>query len=74
MWRSLKQSRGKIIGGLGGLMVALLLIFAWPLLLIFFLVLLGVFLGGVFDKGRQVGIFLDRLFSPRKSPEDDEVD
>jgi len=55
-------------------MVALLLIFAWPLLLIFFLVLLGVFLGGVFDKGRQVGILLDRLFSPRKSPEDDEVD
>lgn len=74
MWRSLKQNRGKIVGGLGGLMVALLLIFAWPLLLIFFLVLLGVFLGGVFDKGRQVGIFLDRLFSSRKSPEDDEVD
>jgi len=74
MWRSLKQNRGKIIGGLGGLGVALLLIFAWPLLLIFFLVFLGVFLGGVFDAGRRVGIFLDRLFFPKKSSKDDEVD
>ena len=74
MWPSLKQNRGKIIGGMGGLMAALLLIFAWPLLLIIFLVVLGVFLGGVFDKGRRVGILLNRLFFPGKSPKDDEID
>lgn len=74
MRRSLKQNKGKIIGGLGGLVTALLLIFAWPLLLIIFLVFLGVFLGGVFDAGRRVGTFLDRLLSSRESSKDDEID
>ena len=64
--RSLKQNRYKITGGLGGLLMALLLIFAWPLLLIIFLVIIGVFLGGIFDAGRRVGIFLDHLFSLEK--------
>lgn len=71
MWRSLKRNRGKIIGGLGGLAVALLLIFAWPLVLIFLLVLLGISLGGIFDIARKVGVFLDRLFSYKKPPADD---
>ncbi|TKJ44759.1 hypothetical protein CEE34_10805 [Candidatus Aerophobetes bacterium Ae_b3a] len=71
MWRSLKRNRGKIIGGLGGLTIALLLIFAWPLVLIFVLVLLGISLGGIFDAARKVGVFLDRLFSYKKHPEDD---
>lgn len=68
MWRSLKQNRNKIIGGLSGLLIALLLIFAWPLLLIIFLVIIGVFLGGIFDAGRRVGIFLDHLFPQEKTP------
>lgn len=71
MWRSLKRNRGKIIGGLGGLTIALLLIFAWPLVLIFVLVLLGISLGGILDAARKVGIFLDRLFSYKKPPKDD---
>lgn len=71
MWRSLKRNRGKIIGGLGGLTIALLLIFAWPLVLIFVLVLLGISLGGIFDAARKVGVFLDRLFSYKKPPRDD---
>ena len=61
------RNRGKIIGGTMGLVVALLLIFAWPLLLIFFLVLAGVFVGGVFDAGRRVGHFFDRIFPEGKS-------
>jgi|GEM_PF-1164591 len=61
------RNRGKIVGGTMGLVVALLLIFAWPLLLIFFLVLAGVFLGGVFDAGRRVGHFFDRIFPEGKS-------
>jgi len=68
MWRSLKQNKNKIIGGLGGLLMALLLIFFWPLLLIIFLVIIGVFLGGVFDAGRRMGIFFDRLFLQQKTP------
>ncbi len=71
MRRSLKRNRGKIIGGLGGLAIALLLIFAWPLVLIFILVLLGISLGGIFDAARKVGVFLDRLFSYKKPPRDD---
>jgi len=69
MWRSLKQNKNKIIGGLSGLLMALLLIFAWPLLLIIFLVIIGVFLGGVFDAGRRMGIFFDRLFLQQKTPQ-----
>jgi len=71
MWRSLKRNRGKIIGGLSGLAIALLLIFAWPLVLVFILVLLGISLGGIFDAARKVGVFLDRLFSYKKPPRDD---
>ncbi len=71
MWHSLKRHRGKIIGGVGGLTIALLLIFAWPLVLIFLLVLLGISLGGIFDATRKVGVFLDRLFSYKKPPKDD---
>lgn len=71
MWRPLKRNRGKIIGGLSGLAIALLLIFAWPLVLIFILVLLGISLGGIFDAARKVGVFLDRLFSYKKHPKDD---
>jgi len=61
------RNRGKIVGGMMGLVVSLLLIFAWPLLLIFFLVLAGVFLGGVFDAGKRVGYFFDRIFPEGKS-------
>ncbi len=69
MWRSLKQNKNKIIGGLGGLLMALLLIFLWPLVLIIFLVMIGVFLGGIFDAGRRMGIFFDRLFLQKKTPQ-----
>lgn len=62
-----KYNRGKILGGITGLVVALLLIFAWPLLLIFFLVVSGAFLGGVFDAGRRIGYFFDRIFPEGKS-------
>ena len=71
MWHSLKRNRGKIIGGLGGLVIALLLIFAWPLVLIFILVLLGISLGGLVDAARKVGVFLDRLLSYKGPPKDD---
>jgi len=61
------RNRGKIVGGTMGLVVALLLIFDWHLLVIFFMVLTGVFLGGVFDAGKRVGYFFDRIFPEGKS-------
>ncbi len=72
MWTSLKRNLGKVIGGMAGLLMALLLIFAWPLVLIFFLVVLGVFLGGIFDAGRRIGDFLDRIFSQGRSQKDED--
>jgi len=62
-----QRNRGKVVGGMAGLMVALLLIFAWPLLLILFLVMVGAFVGGVFDAGRRLGHFFDRVFPERES-------
>ncbi len=61
------HNRGKVVGGMTGLVVALLLIFAWPVLLILFLVIVGVFVGGVFDAGRRLGHFFDRVFPERES-------
>lgn len=72
MWTSFKRNFGKVVGGLVGLSMALLLIFAWPLVLIFFLVVAGVFLGGVFDAGRRIGDFLDRILPRGKSPKDED--
>lgn len=62
-----QRNRGKVVGGMTGLVVALLLIFAWPLLLILFLVMVGAFVGGVFDAGRRLGRLLDRVFPERES-------
>ncbi|MFQ5835604.1 MAG: DUF2273 domain-containing protein [bacterium] len=72
MWTSLKRNLGKIIGGFGGFLIALLLIFAWPLVLIIFLVVMGVFLGGIFDAGRRIRDFFDRIFSQEKSQKDED--
>ena len=72
MWISLKRNVGKIMGGLGGLLIALLLIFAWPLVLIIFLVVMGIFLGGIFDSLRRIGNFFDRIFSRERSQKDED--
>ncbi len=72
MWNSLKRNLGKIMGGFGGLLIALLLIFAWPLVLIIFLVVMGVFLGGIFDVVRRIGNFFDRVFPKERSQKDED--
>jgi len=72
MWTSLKRNVGKITGGLGGLLIALLLIFAWPLVLIIFLVVMGIFLGGVFDAVRRIGGLFNRIFPQGRSKKDED--
>jgi len=49
MWKSIKINKGKILGGIAGFIVALILIIAWPVILIIFLVFLGILLGAIFD-------------------------
>lgn len=49
MWRYIKNNRGKILGGLGGFLLALILIIAWPVILMVFLIFLGIMLGAAFD-------------------------
>ena len=53
-----------------GLLIALLLIFAWPLVLIIFLVVMGILLGGIFDATRRIGDFFDRIFPGGRSQKD----
>jgi uncharacterized membrane protein len=72
MWNSLKRNLGKIMGGLGGLLIALLLIFAWPLVLIIFLVVMGVLVGGIFDVIRRIGNFFDRIYPRGRSQKDED--
>ena len=49
MWKHVKQNRGKIAGGCIGFLIALLLIIAWPIILMVVLIFLGIVLGAVFD-------------------------
>jgi len=49
VWKILSRNKGKITGGLIGLVAAFLLIFAWPIILVGFLIIMGVFLGEIFD-------------------------
>lgn len=72
MWITLKRNVGKVIGGLVGGLIALLLIFAWPLVLIVFLVVIGAFLGGIFDAVSRIGNFFDRIFSRGRSQKDED--
>ena len=48
-------------GGLFGLVIAVLLIVAWPIVLIVFLVLCGVAIGAFWDVARRLGRTLDRV-------------
>jgi uncharacterized membrane protein len=49
LWKRLLDNRGKIAGGVVGLFLALLIIVAWPILLVIFLVFVGIILGAGYD-------------------------
>lgn len=68
MWRFIRENKGKIVGGLAGFLVALLLIVAWPVILMIFLVFLGILLGVMFDTAGKARRWIED-FSRRDSDE-----
>ncbi|NQS88488.1 hypothetical protein HQ584_01680 [Patescibacteria group bacterium] len=61
MWKILSRNKGKITGGLIGLVAAFLLIFAWPIILVGFLIIMGVFLGEIFDILKRAQIRIEEI-------------
>jgi len=51
------------LGGLAGFLVALLLIVAWPVILIIFLVFLGILLGKIFDTVDRARRWMEETLS-----------
>lgn len=58
----LRQNRYKLLGGIGGLLLALILIFLWPLFIILLFIGMGVFLGGILDTGKKAIDWAKGLF------------
>lgn len=67
-WYVVKEHWGKILGGLLGLIFAILVInigFWWSVF-VFFCVGIGLLIGWRLDVSKNVGLYLDRIFAPRK--------
>ncbi len=62
MWKAFNKNKGKITGGVTGFAIALLLVFAWPILLIAFMVIIGIFLGEIFDIFKRVQTRVEEIF------------
>jgi len=71
MLKYLKENRGKISGGLVGFLLALLLIIAWPVILVIFLVLVGIFLGAIFDVLSKARKWLEESVTHRDQSKKD---
>jgi uncharacterized membrane protein len=69
MWRFIRENKGKIVGGLAGFLVALLLIVAWPIILMVFLIFLGILLGMMFDMAGKARRWIEETLSRRDSDE-----
>ena len=63
MLKVIKDNKGKILGGIIGFFIALLIIVAWPVLLVIFLVFLGILLGKIFDTVSKAHRWLQENFS-----------
>jgi len=62
MLKFIKENKGKIGGGIIGLLLAILLIIAWPIILILFLIFLGIILGAVFDMASKTRRWMEKQF------------
>lgn len=71
MWKSIKVHKGKIFGGIAGFLIALILIIAWPVILMIFLIFLGILLGAVFDMVGKVRKWMQDSFNHRDSGKKD---
>ncbi|MGM0651694.1 MAG: DUF2273 domain-containing protein [Bacillota bacterium] len=66
-WYVVKEHWGKILGGLLGLIFAILVInigFWWSVF-VFLCVGIGLLIGWRLDVSKNVGRYLDRIFAPR---------
>ncbi len=66
-WNVVKEHWGKILGGLLGLIFAILVInigFWWSLF-VYFCVGVGVLIGWRLDVSKNVSLYLERIFAPR---------
>ncbi len=66
-WHVVKEHWGKILGGLLGLIFAILVInigFWWSVF-VFLCVGIGLLIGWRLDVSKNVGLYLDRIFAPR---------
>jgi uncharacterized membrane protein len=63
-YRFIRENWGKLLGGLAGLLMALVLVFLgfWKGILIIILVMAGIYIGGKIEKKEIVQDFLNRLF------------
>lgn len=66
-WVFFSKHLGKIIGGICGLLAALVVIrYGWLSLVIFAFIALGITLGWRFDIDEGIRQFIERLFSSRE--------
>ena len=66
-WHVVKEHWGKILGGLLGLIFAILVInigFWWSVF-VFLCVGIGLLIGWRLDVSKNVGLYLNRIFAPR---------
>lgn len=69
MLRYLRENKGKIGGGVVGFLLALLLIIAWPLILMLLLIFVGIFLGAIFDILSRARKWMEESVTHRNSNE-----
>lgn len=66
-WGIFSKNWGKILGGVVGLIVALMVLnYGWKTLLVFAFIALGVFIGWRLDADENFRHFIERLFSYRE--------
>ena len=66
-WHVAKEHWGKILGGLLGLIFAILVISIgfWWSVFVYICVGIGLLIGWRLDVSKNVGLYLDRIFAPR---------
>ncbi len=66
-WYVVKEHWGKILGGLLGLIFAILVIIIgfWWSVFVYLCVGIGLLIGWRLEVSKNVGLYLDRIFAPR---------
>jgi uncharacterized membrane protein len=67
-YRFVKDNWGKLLGGLAGLLTALIIVVwgFWKGILVVFLVTIGIYIGAKIEKREIIQDFINRLFERRR--------